>query len=71
MAYQHADPAPFIPEGMQHEDIANREFMVRAVAPVHPPARNEELAIITIDPLPGNPLHFGSVRGVIRDFLHL
>lgn len=43
MAYQHADPAPFIPEGMQHEDIANREFMVRAVAPVHPPARNEDI----------------------------
>lgn len=69
MAYQHTDPAPFIPEGLRHEDIPNREFMVRAVAPVRPPARNEDLAIVTFEPLPGNPMHFGAVRGVIRDFL--
>lgn len=71
MAYQRADPSPFIPEHLQHEDIANREFMIRAVAPVTPPARNEDLAIVTIDPLPGNPMHFAAVRGVIRDFLQL
>lgn len=56
---------------MQHEDIPNREFMVRAVAPERRPARNEDLAIVTFDPLPGNVLNFGAVRGVIRDFLHL
>jgi hypothetical protein len=68
MAYQHADPEPFILEHLQYEDIPNREFMVRAVAPVHPPARNDNLAIITFHPLPGNPLHFGAVWGVLRDF---
>lgn len=69
MVYQSADPSPFIPENLQYEDVPNREFMVRAVALVHPPARNEDLAIVTIEPLPGNPLHFGAVRGVLRDFL--
>jgi hypothetical protein len=44
MAYQCTDPAPFILEGLQHEDIPNREFMVRAVALVLLPARNEDLA---------------------------
>lgn len=45
--------------------------MARAVAPVRPPARNENLAIVTVNPLPGNPLHFGAVRGLLRDFLQL
>lgn len=45
--------------------------MVRAVAPCRPLARNENLAIVTINPLSGNPINFGAVRGVIRDFLHL
>lgn len=71
MAFQHADLTPFIPDEMQFEEIPNREFMVRAVAPVRPPARNENLAIVTFDPLPGNPLHFGAVREVLTDFLRL
>jgi len=65
MAYQCADPAPFAPEGMHYEEVPNRAFMVRAVAP----AINEDLAIAIIDPLPGNALNFGAIRGVIRDFL--
>jgi hypothetical protein len=69
MAYQRVDPSPFIPEGMHHEDVADRVFMVRAVAPVRPPARNEDLAIVTFDPLPGNALNFAAVRSVVRDFL--
>jgi hypothetical protein len=36
---------------------------------VHPLTRNEDLTIVTFDPLPGNPLYFEAVRGVIRDFL--
>jgi hypothetical protein len=54
---------------MEHQDIPNREFLVHAVAPVRPPARNENLSIVTIDPLPSNPLFFGAVRTVLRDFL--
>lgn len=56
---------------MQYEDIPNREFMARAVALFRPPVRNENLAIATFDSLPGNPLYFGAVREVLRDFLRI
>ena len=69
MAFQRADPAPFLPDHLEVQDVPNRRFMTRAVAPVRPLARNENLAIVTIDPIPGNPMHFAAVRGVLRDFL--
>jgi len=34
-----------------------------------PQARNENWAILTINPLPGNPLNFAVVREVLREFL--
>lgn len=69
MAYQCADPRPFIPDTFHWVDVPGREFMCRAVAPMRPPATNEDLAIVTLDPLPGNVLNFTAVRGAIRDFL--
>jgi hypothetical protein len=69
MAYQRADPRPFLPPNFQWVDIPNREFMCRAVAPMHPPPANEDLAIVTFDPLPGNVLNFGAVRNLVREFL--
>lgn len=69
IAYQRADPTPFIPEGMQYQDVPKRMFMVRAVAPIRPSARNEDLAIATFNPLPGNEMQFAAVRVVLRDFL--
>ena len=69
MAYQQADPRPFIPPTFQWVDIPNREFMCRAVAPVRPMANNEDLAIVTFHPLPGNVLNFSVVRNIIRDCL--
>ncbi|KXG29083.1 hypothetical protein SORBI_3005G207900 [Sorghum bicolor] len=71
MAFQRTDPTPFIPTRMEYEEVPDRVFMVRTVAPMHPPPRNEDLAIVTIEPLPGNPMLFGNVRGVIRDFLRM
>jgi hypothetical protein len=44
---------------LQQQEIANKEFMIRVVAPVRPPARNDDLAIATFDPLTGNALNFG------------
>ena len=44
--------------------------MVRAVAPYRPPARNEDLAIVSFNPLPNNEMQFAAVRAVLRDFLH-
>ena len=69
MAYQRADPRPFLPPSFHWVDIPNREFMCRAVAPMRPPPVNEDLAIVTLDPLPGNVLNFGTVRNLIREFL--
>lgn len=36
---------------------------------MRPLATNEDLAIVTFDPLPGNVLNFAVVRNIIRDFL--
>lgn len=69
MAFQRADPRPFIPNTFQWVDIPNREFVSRAVAPVRPPANNEDLAIVTFNPLPGNALSFNQVRNTVRDCL--
>ncbi|KAG0519669.1 hypothetical protein BDA96_08G006900 [Sorghum bicolor] len=68
MAYQRADPSPFKPRGTQILNIPNRPMMVRAVAPRRPRPRNEDLAIVTISPLPGNPLYFPAVEEVVREF---
>jgi hypothetical protein len=69
MAYQRADPRPFIPDTFQWVDVPNREFMCRAVAPARPPPTHEDLAIVTFDPLPGNVLDFTVIRNIVRDFL--
>ena len=45
--------------------------MVHAVAPVRPLATNENLGIITLDPLPGNAMNFAAVWAVVRYFLNL
>jgi len=54
---------------MHIEDIPNRAMMVRAVAGRRLRPRNEDLAIATISPLPGNPLHFLMVEEILREFL--
>ena len=69
MAFQRADPEPFIPGYLEVQEVPGRKFFSRSVAPTRPVARNENLAIVTIDPIPGNPMHFAAVRGVVRDFL--
>lgn len=69
MAYQRADPRPFIPDSFHWVDVPNRVLVCRAVAPTRPPANNEDLAVVTFDPLPGNVLNFGAVRNTIRQFL--
>ena len=43
-------------------------MMVRTIAGQSPRARNEDFAIVTIEPLPSNALHFLVVDKVIREF---
>ncbi|CAD6230199.1 unnamed protein product [Miscanthus lutarioriparius] len=52
MAYQRADPAPFVPHGFQLDEITNREFMVRVVAPVRPEQPSQENAAWELWPAP-------------------
>lgn len=68
MAYQRADPAPFVPIGMHRINVPGRIPMVRAVARSRPQRRNETVAIVTINPLPGIALHFSTVREVLEEF---
>lgn len=42
--------------------------MVRAVASSTPTPRHEDWVIATIEPLPGHPLNFLDVKGVLDDF---
>jgi len=71
MAFQRADPWPFVPRNLQWQQVENRVPVVRAVASSCPPAQNEDLAIVLINPLPGIELHFPAVVDVLRDFFHL
>lgn len=68
MAFQRADPGPFLLPEMQLQHIDNRQFMVRAVAGSRPVPRHEDWAIVTIQPLPGNVLNFDAVRDILDDF---
>ncbi|KAJ1288605.1 hypothetical protein BS78_02G100600 [Paspalum vaginatum] len=68
MAYQRADPTPFLPRGMHWQAVEHRTPVMRAVLR-RPQPRNEHVAIVTIDPLPGNLIHFNALSDVLREFL--
>jgi hypothetical protein len=68
MAFQRADPAPFLPPQMQLQHTKNYQFMVRAVAGSPLVPRHEDWAIITIHPQPGNVLNFNAVKEVLDYF---
>lgn len=44
-------------------------MMVRVVAGRRPSRRNEDLAIATFSPLPGNPIHFPVAEDILREYL--
>lgn len=70
MAYQRADPAPFIPNGMHRLNVPGRVPMVRAVARSRPQRRHETVAIVNINPLPGIVMNFQNVRAVLEEFFY-
>ena len=69
MAFQHADLTPFLPSGMQWEEVPNMMFVVRAVALSRPQPRNENVDIATISPVPDIALNFAVVKEMLRKFL--
>jgi hypothetical protein len=68
MAYQTVDPAPFMPWGFQRIEVQGRKILVRACTRRVMLPR-EDWAIVCIDPLPENEVHFPNVRDVIHEFL--
>jgi hypothetical protein len=65
MAFQSADPAPFIPACYE---IQGRELMVRAFAKRNL-QQNNDVAIVTISPLPQQQVPFTELRDDIVQFL--
>jgi len=68
MAYRFVDPRPFLPRGTQQVMVPGRKHM-RRVLMGRPHSKNNDLAIVTIDPLPQAQVSFQNIRGVIADFL--
>ncbi|KAJ1267382.1 hypothetical protein BS78_07G052100 [Paspalum vaginatum] len=53
MAFRRIDPEPFIPRGMDWEEVPNRVQSVRVVSTREQP-RNEDVSIVSFHPLPLN-----------------
>jgi hypothetical protein len=67
MAFQRANPRPFALPGFNHHEVHNRATMARKVMRP-PPCIHEDYAIVSIDPLPANPLQFHTIREVVEEF---
>ncbi|TVU01264.1 hypothetical protein EJB05_53303, partial [Eragrostis curvula] len=68
MAYQRADPSPWMPRNSDLIEVENRKVMVRAVTR-RPPPRHEDFGVVTITPLPGNQILFHNIHEVVHEFL--
>lgn len=68
MAYVHANPAPFIPRGLNRIEVQARKPAERVVL-MRPRPKNHDLAIATIHPLPQQQVSFQAIRNVLGDFL--
>jgi hypothetical protein len=69
MAYQGANPGPFVPPNMHCVHVENHIPMVQLVAGHRPPPQNENLAIATMTPLLGNVLDFPAIHQILLEFL--
>ncbi|TVU22093.1 hypothetical protein EJB05_31773, partial [Eragrostis curvula] len=67
MAYNAADPTPFMPPGYAWLPLEGREYMSRAFT--RRSSHNNDVAIVTIVPLPQQQVLFGNIRVVVADFL--
>jgi hypothetical protein len=61
MEFQAADPAPFIPDGYARQEVQGTTFMVQAFARWNL-QHNNNVAIITMDPLPQHQVPFTEIR---------
>jgi hypothetical protein len=68
MAYFRADPRPFCPRNLQPLEVHGRRQMERVVL-MRPRAKHQNLAIVTIEPLPAHQVTFQAIREVVTEFL--
>lgn len=69
MSFERYDPEPFMPNGFHRVAVQHRVPATRAVV-VHPRSLNEDVAIITIEPMPAQvQVQFPVIQGVVREFL--
>lgn len=69
MAFRFVDPTPFLPHGAQRVMVPGRPLMKRLVTgKVH--RQNNDLAIVTFNPLPQHQLDFEVIRDAVNDFLN-
>jgi hypothetical protein len=69
MAFRRADPRPFIPRGLNQIEVHNRKPMERVVL-MKPRQKHQNLAIVSIDPMPEHQVTFNAIRDVVSDFLN-
>ncbi|WVZ78796.1 hypothetical protein U9M48_026449 [Paspalum notatum var. saurae] len=68
MVFRRVDPEPFIPHGMDWQDVPHRVQAQRVLSFREQP-RNEDLAIVNFHSLPAHQVPFGNVRELVREFL--
>jgi hypothetical protein len=68
MAYQTADPQPFIHRGFERLEVQGRRNMARFVVR-REQAVHEEWAILSVEPLPLNEVFLANIREVSLGFL--
>jgi hypothetical protein len=64
MAFFRANPTPFVPRGLNHLEVGPRKPMERVVL-MHPCAKNQDLAIVSINPMPTHQITFQAIRDVV------
>jgi hypothetical protein len=68
MAYQRVDPQFLAPRGFQAMEVQHRVIMTRVVAR-RPLPMHEDFVIVSINPLPQQPMQFGPIQDVLHEFL--
>lgn len=67
MAFQRADPPPFTPKGNALASCGESRLLRPGSRRQAARARNEDVAIVTFDPLPGNLIAFNLIKEYLVD----
>lgn len=69
MAFQRVDPRPFIPRGLNQIEVHARKPVERVVM-LRPRPKHQNLAIVSINPMPEHQVTFHAIRDVVTDYLN-